>query len=258
MAAPDIGYFANDLLGCGNVVSAGSLLLVAPLDGCSTTPVEYTLTPATAGAIGDTSLSLTSSAANTFLRKGSILYFGTTFKAVTVAADTTVGTTATTVTLKQALTVAIATTDLAYTWSLYSAQAVSDIPITSSDTMVDVTSLADNLQGAETKTNVAFKSTIKSFFRKDDAAIWKVIQPASQVDSLVFAMIIRNGGYHGYGNAIVGNFSVTGATKAVQDIGFDLSFQPRYSIPTLYEYLSVAGKAELNNARRYAGLSVLT
>jgi hypothetical protein len=258
MPAPDIGYFANDVLGCGNVVSAGSVLLVAPLPGCSTAPVEYELTPAAAGVLGDTALSLTSSATGTFLRKDSILYFGTTFKPAIVAADTVVGTTATTVQLKQALTAAIATTDLANTWALYSAQSVSDIPLNSSDTMVDTTNLADNLQGAESKTNVAYKSTVKSFFKKDDAAIWKIIQPASQVDGLIFALIIRNGGYHGYGKAIVANFSVTGATKTVQDIGFDLSFQPKYSLPTLYEYLSVAGKAELNNVRRYSGLSVLT
>lgn len=256
MPAPDLGFFANELLGCGNAVAAGSLLLVAPLTGCTTTPVEYTLTPAVA-SIGDVTISVTSTAANTFIRKNSILYFGPTFKPATVAADTVVGLTATTVPVKP-LTAALLVTDTALTWALYSAIAVSDVPITSADTMVDVTNLADGLQGAETKTNIALKPAIKSFFKKEDKAIWQVIQPASQIDNLIFAMIVRNGGYHAYGNAIVGNFSVTGATKAVQEIAFDLSYQPKYSVPTLYEYLSVAGKSELNNVRRYAGLSILS
>lgn len=258
MPAPDLGFFASDLLGCGNVVAAGSILLVAPLPNCATTPTEYILTPDAAAAIGDVTISVQSNLPNTFIRKKSILYFGTTFKPAIVTEDTTVSdTTATNIPVKP-LTSAITTTDTALTWAMLLAQAATDIPLTSADNMVDTTNLADGLQGAETKTNVSLKVAVKSFFQKDDRAIWEVVQPASQTDNLLMAMVVRNGGYHGYGTALVGNFSATGATKSVQEIGFDLSFQPPYSLPTLYTYLNTAGKAELNNVRRYAGLSLLT
>lgn len=245
--------FISDIKTCDEIQNAGSILKVANLEKCATEPIVYTLTPAAAAINAETiSVYISNPVVPTtpppgyvppkvWLQKGTKLYFGTTFKPVTVAANTLVnGTTAGTAATVPVdpLTQAIAATDTALTWGMMMILSPTDLPLSDNDSTVDRTDLTYGLQGSTVKTTKEKTSQITVIARPDDRAFWEIVYPASQGSQNIFAHVIRNGGLSAWGPAKVMSLTNPGAIREISRPQFTLNFQAPYASPTLREYIT--------------------
>lgn len=245
--------------GCGRIVSAGSRMLIAALPDCATEAIEYTLTTDTTQVIGDEEISVTvpTTAGQTerYIRKGEVIVLSGGATA-TVTADTLLvldGTTPNIIPVTP-LDAAVALSETYTSWLMLEYLTPSDLPLNSSDTMVDTTDLASGLQGAEQKTNISLKVTVQGFLQRNDQSICE-IHDASQKDVEVSIVIARTGGFYAIGRAILSNLQYGGAVKDVVKVQFDVSFQPPYDFTPPAWCLDTAAKAALNTQLALAGLA---
>ena len=257
----DFGLITDQSVqGCGNIVAAGSRIFFAPLPNCATEAIEYVLTTDVAVTASDEQVSVTatdggSGLTERYIRKGEIIVLSGGATA-TVTADTllTLDNTTSNVIPTTPFDASAAIGETYTTWLALEFLAPSDLPLNSSDTMVDTTDLASGLQGSEQKTNVALSVTVQGFLKNNDYAICD-IHDASQKDVEVTVVIARTGGFYAIGRAIIGNVQYSGAVKDVVKVQFDVMFQPPYDFTPPAWCLSTAAKAALNAQLALAGLA---
>lgn len=248
--------FAPQPIGEYEVHNAGSIVLVGAVGFGQSQPIEAILTPSAAASAAATSISLTSDQTlGTWIRKGSVLSFGTPPKIAVVTADTKVLNTATAVPVEP-LVGAIATSDTAKSWGLLQILSPISIPLSQSDTSEDRTDHTYGLQGGEVKTKIMFESQLQVFDRTDDRALNEIIQPAATSGKYCFVHIIRNGGKHAYGRTQVTNPTDDGGIAALSKPQFTLKYQAPFATPSRYQYLDAARKTLLNDVMKLSGLPV--
>lgn len=255
--------FVPSPIATNEILTAGSQLFVASLaPSNSARPLEpsvVTFTMEAQAASGATSISVTHNQATipVVLRQGTILYFGST-KAV-VTAETSVASGATAVSVPvEALASQIADEATATTWNLRRILSPTDLPNTSTDTMVDRKDLTFGLQGAQVKVGTAFEIQVTAIRDPKDRALDEIIYPASNGAQSIFAHIAYNGGLHVFGSAKVSNFSMPNAINEIQRPQFTLNFQAPYARPPVYAYQSTAEKALFNTVMQLSGLNTYT
>lgn len=256
MAFSDL--FPQEVDSCRRIININSVLLVAKLT-CPNDEADVTiLTPAVA-AIGDTTVSVTSNnAEGIYLRKGSVIKFGT--KTATVTADTLVptGATATAVPV-EALTAAIVATDLANTYAAQRILSPMNIPTNLTTQKEDSTDLSQGINGSEVVVKVTSSVQIQVFNDINDRALYEYIFDAAKVGGEVFAMIVRGGsGITTFGRAIVSDYTDDGAVNTQSKPSFTLDFQGNFRNIQPYRYLSATEKTALNDFRALFGLAALT
>jgi hypothetical protein len=258
MALTDL--FVPSISNCREISNAGSSLLITPLPSCAEEPLVYALEADAAVALLATSIAinvLTPTAVLT-LRKGSRIAFGANY--VVVTADTVVSTVSspTLVPIEPAVN-AIAANATASIWGALKVLSPTNLPIDNASQMVNRTDLSNGLQGAETKTKVMLSSQCEVITRPDDTAYWDFVFRAAQNDADIYALLIRgNDLRHVYGRAKVSNLNEAGQIEEINRVTFTLNFQTPFASPTLFQYLTVPEKAQLNLVRQYAGLAPLT
>ncbi len=243
------------------IYNSGSLLLVAPLATTFTgEPVVHTLTLDGAIAVLDVTADLkTDNAVATFLRKGTVLHFGS--NKLVVAADTNVltGVTATAVPI-EAATAIIADAATTTTWALLRAASPSDLPVSTQDQSTDLKDLNNGIQGSNLPVDQKFSPQVTLIAKTNDRAYYELIRPAGTTSKTtpLFAHIYRNGGLHAFGAAYVMNLNEPGVINEVTRPQFTLEFQAPFALPTKYTYLSTGNKAILNTVCKLSGLNVYT
>lgn len=257
---PDyLSPFSPQPLGVNEVHNAGSIVLVGALASGLSVPTTATLTPSAAATAAATSISIASDQTNgTWVRKGSILSFGTTPKIAIVTADTKVLNTATSVPVEP-LVAAIATTDTATSWGLLQLLSPINIPLNNTDQSEDRTDHTYGLQGGEVKTKVMAESQIQVFDRGDDRAYNELVQPASTSGNYIFMHIIRSGGAnnkHIWGRVQISGNTDDGGVAALSKPQFTAKFQAPYAQPTRYQYETTAKKALMNDVMKLSGLAI--
>jgi hypothetical protein len=251
--------FADDFSGsignnCSTMLNAGSIILFGQITCPDVEPVVKTITATAIGAVGATSLTIQSSVADTFLREGLILYFGSS--AVVIAANTTIGTTAVSVAVRP-LTLGVAANSTTTTWGLRRLLAPTNIPITLTSTKQDSTNLTDNLYSSSVKTRVNSNPQIAAIGNPQDSTLYSTILDAANSDRELFCVILKFGGLTQVGRVMVENFTVDGVQSDFEKPQFTLDFQGKIGIITLPQFLDTAEKTAANNMRRLAGLSLI-
>ena len=235
----NFGQFANDLQGCGSIVTAGACIAVGALPDCATEAPVYTLTVDTGGGalVGETSITVTAALAvvgvglaTIELGAGKYLYFsgGGIAKIVTGGKVDTDGVDTLTLTVEPIETTAIADAETADTWALLDLVAPTDIPLTSNDTLVDTTDTKGGLQGSEQKTNIMLDTTVQAILKPNDPALC-FFHDASQQDVEATVVIALNGDIYAIGRAIICNIQYPNPVKEVIRPQFQVKFQPPYS-----------------------------
>jgi hypothetical protein len=256
MAFSDL--FSQEVDSCRRIININSVLLVAKLTCPNEEADITTLTPA-AAASGATTVSVTSNnAGDIYLRKGSVLKFGT--KSATVTADTLVPTGAgATAVPVEALTAAITATDLATTYAAQRILSPMNIPTNMTSQKEDSTDLSQGINGSETVVKVTSSIQIQAFNDINDRALYEYVFDAARVGGEIFAMVVRGGsGITTFGRAIVSDYTDDGAVNTQSKPSFTLDFQGNFRNIQPYRYLSVSEKATLNNLRALFGLAALT
>jgi hypothetical protein len=251
--------FADDFSGsignnCSTMLNAGSIILFGQITCPNVEPITRTITATTSGAVAATTLSLQSSVADTFLREGLILYFGT--NPVVVATAITIGTTAVPVAVRP-LTAVVAANATASTWALQRLLAPTNIPITLTSTKQDSTNLTDNLYSSSVKTRVNSNPQIAAIGNPQDRTLYSTILDAANSDRELFCVILKFGGLTQVGRVMVENFTVDGVQSDFEKPQFTLDFQGKIGIITLPQFLTTAEKTNANNMRSLAGLSLI-
>ncbi len=244
---------------CNSISNQGSLLLVGELDNCADEPTVFTMTPAAAAA-GATSVTITAnslpSGTARYIRKGSILHFGT--KTATVTEESVINGGGGSVTIQvEALSAALLVTDVASSWGLLRVLAPQSIPINNESSTTDVMDLTNGLQGSEVVTKLMLNPSIQVVNRLDDRAVNDLIYKASLVGGTIYTTFALSDTSHVFGRAIVSGFNKEFTQADVQKPSFNLLMQAPWFNYTTYAFESTANKTLINNARKLAGLSVL-
>lgn len=255
--------FVPSPIATNEILTAGSQLFVANLaPSNSIRPLEppvITFTTEAAATSAATSISVTHDQATdpVVLRQGTILYFGAVKAVVTAETSVAAGATGVTVPV-EALSANIADAATATTWNLRRILSPTDLPNTSTDTMVDRKDLTFGLQGAQVKVGTAFEIQVTAIRDPKDRALDEIIYPASNGAQSIFAHIAYNGGLHVWGSAKVSNFSMPNPINEIQRPQFTLNFQAPYARPTVFTYLTTAEKSIFNTVMQLSGLNTYT
>ncbi|MGL6342700.1 MAG: hypothetical protein ACRC80_26620 [Waterburya sp.] len=240
---------------CNEILNAGTLVLVAPLVGCSNYPVTHTLT-AGAGAVAATTIALTSDQLlGTFLREGHVLHFGA--NTVTVAADVTVANAVTNV-LVEPLTTAIAAAAVAETWAMSKILSPTNVPLNIEAQTVDRTDL-NSFRGSMVKTLNNFKPQIQAIASLKDKALYDYIFDGANTTKDVFVNIVYTSNQIAIGRALVSGYNVDGNQAEIQRPQFTLEFQGAdYEIYKPWIFETSANKTNVNNAMKLSGLELFS
>lgn len=252
--------FVPPTIATNEVLTAGAQLFVASLASATSPrplePVVITFTADAAAASEDTSISLTHNQASTavIVRQGMVLYFGAVKAVITAETSIASGSSATSVPV-EALSASIAEDATATSWNLLRVLSPSDIPNTSTDTMVDRKDLTFGLQGSQVKVGTTFEPQVTVIRNPNERALDQIIYPASNGAQSIFAHIVYPGGLHVWGSTKVSNFTLPNAINEIQRPQFTLNFQAPYARPTIFAFLSTAEKAVFNTVMQLSGLN---
>jgi hypothetical protein len=251
--------FVDPLVSCDVVLGAGSLMLVAPLIGCTDEPVVHTVQNTAAIALNATSASLRVTVPATVgtvqLYKGKVLYFGTS--RLVIAEDVLLTTTAAIVQVEQVAT-AIASGLTADTFPLVPLLSVTEMPIAYNDTLQDSSDFRSGIQGAMTKTNYEISTQVGGRVRCDDNALNKVIFPGQKSNTKIYVAYSIGDpsgcGTLAWGTALVSNYSETNTVKDFVKFSFNLLWQPETAVIKRRADMTTVQQAEFDTAIRFLGI----